>query len=260
MNFKIKTMAEYAQEGKTPEILFWVGDAISFDERAKNIAKAFCKILQHSKIEFAILGNEEKSTGDFAKRAGNEFLFQMMAFYNIETLNHYGIKTIVTTCPHCFNTLKNEYSLLGGDYQVYHHTQFIKKLVEEGRLNINSSYFKGNKITFQDPCYLGRANKEYSAPRKLLLMLGFDLIEMKRHQSQALCCGAGGAQFFKEAEKGNKEINIERAEEALDTKTNTIATGCPYCMLMLTDGVKHLNQNHIAIKDIAELIAEANGL
>lgn len=253
-------MAEYAQEGNSPEILFWVGDAISFDERAKNIAKAFCKILHYSKIEFAILGNEEKSTGDFAKRAGNEFLFQMMAVSNIATLNTYNIKTIVTTCPHCFNILKNEYPRLGGVYRVLHHTQFIKQLIEKGLLNINSTHFKGQKITFHDPCYLGRGNNEYNTPRELLKMLGFELVEMKRHKNKALCCGAGGAQFFKEAEKGLKEINTERTQEALNTQANTIATGCPYCTLMITDGVKLLHQNQVAIKDIAELIVEANQL
>lgn len=254
-------MAEYAAEGKIPEVLFWVGCAGSFDDRAKKITRAFCKILNHIKVEFAVLGQEESCTGDPAKRAGNEFVFQMMAMTNIETLNAYGITKIVTACPHCFNTIKNEYPNLGGKYEVLHHTQFLKQLMNEGRLKIEGGKFEGRKITFHDPCYLGRANDEYEAPRTLLQKLDAELVEMKRCKSNGLCCGAGGAQMFKEAEKGDKEINIERTEEALGTRSNIIATGCPFCNTMLTDGVKHFNKNEaVQVKDIAELLAEAEDL
>ena len=212
----IKTMAEYALEGKSPEVLFWIGCAGSFDDRAKKITKAFVKILNSINIEFAVLGTEESCTGDPAKRAGNEFLFQMQAISNIELMNSYNIKSIVTTCPHCFNTIKNEYPNLGGNYKVLHHTQFLKNLLKEGKLKINGGYYKGKKITFHDPCYLGRANNEYEAPRELIEKLELELIEMKRCKSKGLCCGAGGAQMFKDAEEGKKEINIERTEEALN--------------------------------------------
>jgi len=257
----IKTMPEYLSEGKSPEVLFWVGCAGSFDERAKKITKALAKILQKANVEFAILGQEETCTGDPAKRAGNEFLFQMQAMMNIEVLNAYEIKKIVTACPHCFNTLKNEYPELGGNYEVLHHTQFIEQLLNEGRLKIEGGTFKGKKITFHDPCYLGRANDEYEAPRILLQKLDVELSDMKRCKSKGLCCGAGGAQMFKEAEKGNKEINIERVEEALETNPTIIATGCPFCNTMMTDGIKNKEkENSISVKDIAELIAEAEDL
>jgi len=254
MEFKIKTMAEYAAEGKMPEVLFFVGCAGSFDDRAKKITKAFCKILHKVGVEFAVLGQEESCNGDPAKRAGNEFIFQMMALTNIEIMNGYGIKRIVTACPHCFNIIKNEYPGLGGNYEVMHHTQFLKKLMQEGRLKIEGGSFSGRKITFHDPCYLGRGNGEYEAPRQLLEKLDAELVEMKR-------CGAGGAQMFKEPEPGNKDINIERTEEALAIKPNVIATGCPFCMTMMTDGVKHFDQNtNVEVKDIAELLAEAEDL
>ncbi|EKB61041.1 (Fe-S)-binding protein [Bergeyella zoohelcum] len=257
----IKTMAEYATEGKSPEVLFWVGCAGSFDDRAKKITRAFCKILNSIGIEFAVLGQEESCTGDPAKRAGNEFVFQMMALTNIEVLNAYEVKKIVTACPHCFNTLANEYPSLGGKYEVMHHTQFLKQLMEEGRLKIEGGKFEGRKITFHDPCYLGRANDEYEAPRALLQKLDAELVEMKRCKKNGLCCGAGGSQMFKEPEKGNKDINIERAEEALGEQPSIIATGCPFCNTMMTDGVKHFNKEHeVAVKDIAELLAEAEEL
>lgn len=261
MDFKIKTMAEYAAEGKMPEVLFWVGCSGSFDDRAKKITRAFCKILNRIGVEFAVLGQEESCTGDPAKRAGNEFLFQMMAMTNIEILNGYGIKKIVTACPHCFNTVGNEYPELGGKYEVMHHTQFLKQLMKEGRLKIEGGKFKGKKITFHDPCYLGRGNGEYEAPRQLLEKLDAELVEMKHCKSNALCCGAGGAQMFKEPEKGNKDVNIERTEEALAENVNIVATGCPYCMTMMTDGVKHFNKEEsVIVKDVAELIAEAEDL
>lgn len=250
-------MADYAAEGQSPEVLFWVGCAGSFDDRAKRITKSFCNILNKIGVEFAVLGQEESCTGDPAKRAGNEFLFQMMALTNIEVLNAYEIKKIVTACPHCFNTLANEYPSLGGNYEVLHHTQFLKQLMDEGRLKIENGSFRGKKITFHDPCYLGRANGEYEAPRQLLEKLDADLVEMKRCRKNGLCCGAGGAQMFKEPEKGEKDINIERTEEALATNPSIIATGCPFCNTMITDGVKHFDKNQeVEVKDIVELLDE----
>ena len=258
MDFKIRTMADCMAEGTTPDVLFWVGCAGSFDDRAKKITKAIAKILHHTNTSFAILGSEESCTGDPAKRAGNEFLFQMMAMQNISVLNAYEVKRIVTGCPHCFNTLKNEYPELGGNYEVVHHTQLIQELLNTGKLKIEGGVFKGKKITFHDPCYLGRGNGEYEAPRQLIQALDAELVEMKRCKTNGLCCGAGGAQMFKEAEKGDKEVNVERMEDALAVKPSVIATGCPFCNTMLTDGVKHFEQEHtIAVKDIAELIAEA---
>jgi heterodisulfide reductase subunit D len=259
---KVRTMAECLAAGEAPEVLFWVGCAGSFDDRAKKITKAIAKILTHCEVSFAILGSEESCTGDPAKRAGNEFLFQMMAMQNIAVLNGYEVKKIVTGCPHCFNTLKNEYPQLGGEYEVVHHTQLINDLISAGRITIKGGeLFKGKRITFHDPCYLGRGNNVYEAPREVLQKLDAELVEMKRSKAQGLCCGAGGAQMFKEAEKGDKEVNVERTEDALETKPNFVATGCPFCNTMMTDGVKHFEQEHvIAVKDIAELIAEAADL
>ena len=258
---KVPTMAELLAQGKQPEVLFWVGCAGSFDDRAKKITKAFVRILNKVNIEFAVLGAEESCSGDPAKRAGNEFLFQMQAMMNIQVLDGYEIKKIVTTCPHCFNTLKNEYPNLGGNYEVMHHTQFLKALLNEGRLKVEGGKFKGKRITYHDPCYLGRANNEYQAPRDLLKKLEVELIEMRRCKSQGLCCGAGGAQMFKDAEPGEKEINIERTEEAIETSPSIIATGCPFCNTMMTDGVKAKDkENEIEVLDIAELIANAEDL
>ena len=255
---QVKTMAEMLANGEEPEVLFWVGCAGSFDDRAKKITRSFVSILNKIDIKFAVLGTEESCTGDPAKRAGNEFLFQMQAMSNIQVLNSYGVKKIVTTCPHCFNTLKNEYPGLGGDYEVMHHTQFLTGLLDEGRLKVEGGSFKGKRITFHDPCYLGRANNEYEAPRNLLAKLDSELVEMKRCKTKGLCCGAGGAQMFKEAEKGNKEVNIERTEDALEVKPDIIATGCPFCNTMMTDGVKNFEkEGSIKIFDLAELIAEA---
>ncbi|NJN50244.1 MAG: (Fe-S)-binding protein [Polaribacter sp.] len=257
----VKTMAEMMAEGKQPEVLFWVGSAGSYDDRAKKITKAFVKILNQANVEFAVLGTEETSTGDAAKRVGNEFLFQMQALMNIEVLNAYEVKTIVTCDPHSYNTLKNEYPELGGNYKVYHHTQFIQKLIQEGRLVIDNETLKSKRITFHDPCYLGRANDVYESPRDLIRRLGVNFTEMKRNKSNALCCGAGGAQMFKEPEKGDMDINILRTKEALETKPQIIATGCPYCNTMMTDGIKfHEKESEVSVKDVAELIAEANNL
>ncbi|MEN9947253.1 MAG: Lactate utilization protein [Bacteroidota bacterium] len=259
--FQVRTMADCMAAGEAPDVLFWVGCAGSFDDRAKKITKAIAKILHKAHVSFAILGSEESCTGDPAKRAGNEFLFQMMAMQNIEVMNAYEVKKIVTGCPHCFNTLKNEYPALGGNFEVMHHTQLIQELIADGKLSIEGGEFKGKKITFHDPCYLGRGNGEYEAPRELIQKLDAELVEMKRCKTNGLCCGAGGAQMFKEAEKGDKEVNIERTEDALAIQPNVIATGCPFCNTMMTDGVKHFEQEHvIAVKDIAELIAEAADL
>lgn len=254
-------MAELMAEGKTPEVLFWVGSAGSFDDRAKKISRAFVKILNFANVDFAVLGTEESCTGDIAKRAGNEFLFQMQAMANIEVLNAYEVKRIVTCDPHSYNCLKNEYPGLGGQYEVFHHTQFIKQLIESGRLQLNTNKFQNQRITFHDPCYLGRANEEYEAPRALLNALNSQLIEMKRSKSRALCCGAGGAQMFKEPEKGDMDINVMRTEDALKTNPNIIATGCPYCNTMMTDGVKAKEkEDTIKVLDVAELIADAQDL
>lgn len=260
-NFKAPTMAEMAAQGKSPEILFWVGCAGSFDDRYKRVTIAFVKILNKLNINFAVLGPEESCTGDPAKRAGNEFLFQMQAMSNIQVLNGYGVKRIVTACPHCFNTIKNEYPELGGEYEVVHHSQFLQELISNGKLKIEGGEFKGKKITFHDSCYLGRANGVYEAPRDVIKALDADLVEMKRCKTTGLCCGAGGAQMFKEAENGDKEINIERTEEALETGAKIVASGCPFCLTMLTDGVKNKErENDVKVYDIAELIAQAEGL
>ncbi len=258
---KVPTMAELFAAGQQPEVLFWVGCAGSFDDRAKKITKAFVKILNKANVSFAVLGTEESCTGDPAKRAGNEFLFQMQAVTNIEVLNAYEVKKVVTACPHCFNTLKNEYPGLGGNYEVVHHTQFLKQLLDEGRISMEGGQFKGKRITFHDPCYLGRANNVYEAPRDLIRKLDAELVEMKNCKKRGLCCGAGGAQMFKEPEKGNKDVNIERTEQALETKPEIIAAGCPFCNTMLTDGVKNKEkESSVAVMDIAELIASAEDL
>ena len=254
---QVPSMAEMMMNGQQPEVLFWVGCAGSFDQRAQKITKAFALILQKSGISFAILGKEETCTGDPARRAGNEFLFQMMAYQNIQILNGYGIKKIVTTCPHCFNTLKNEYPELGGNYEVIHHTTLLQQLIDEGKIKMKEGgSFKGKRITYHDSCYLGRANNIYEAPRIVLERLDAELVEMKRCRSNGLCCGAGGAQMFKEDEPGKSRINIHRTDEALELKPNIIAAACPFCNTMMTDGVKNREQeNNIQVLDIAEIIA-----
>ena len=252
---QVKTMAEFMQEGKEVDILFWVGSAGSFDDRAKKITKAFVQIMNKAGVNFGVLGTEESSSGDAAKRAGNEFLFQMQAMMNIEVMNAYNVKRIVTTCPHSYNTLKNEYKGLGGDYKVQHHTEFITELLSEGKLSITGN-LNSKKVTYHDPCYLGRANNLYDKPRKLIESLGIKLVEMKRNKRLSFCCGAGGAQMFKEPENGIQEININRTEEALSLNPDIIATGCPFCNTMMTDGVKAVDDGAAEVKDIAELIAE----
>jgi Fe-S oxidoreductase len=254
---KVATMAEMMMNGEVPEILFWVGCAGSFDQRAQKITRAFATILDKVGVKFAILGKEEACTGDPARRAGNEFLFQMMAYNNIQVLNGYGIKKIVTACPHCFNIFKNEYVELGGNYEVLHHTTFLQQLINEGRIKLKEGgSFKGKRITYHDSCYLGRANNIYEAPRKVLEALDVELVEMKRCGSKGLCCGAGGAQMFKEEEKGDTRVNFERAEEALQTSASVIAAACPFCNTMLTDGVKNKEkEDAVAVMDVAELVA-----
>lgn len=258
----IPTMMELTAKGEVPDILFWVGCMGSFDERAQRVTRDICKLLQHVGLKYAILGTEEGCTGDPAKRAGNEFLFQMQAMTNIQVLDGYQVKKIVTACPHCFNTIKNEYPALGGHYEVIHHTQLIQGLIDEGKLKAaGGESFKGKKITYHDPCYLGRGNGVYEAPRKVLEALDADLTEMRRCKSNGLCCGAGGAQMFKEPEKGKKDINVERVEEALETKAQVIAGACPFCLTMLRDGVKYVEREQdVEVLDIAEITARANGL
>lgn len=259
---EVKTYAEYAANGETPEVLFWVGCAGSFDQRAQKVTRAFVKILHHLQIKFAVLGSEESCTGDPAKRAGNEFVFQMLALQNIEVMNSYGVKKIITTCPHCFNIIKNEYPSLGGTYEVIHHSVYLQNLINEGKIKItDANIFKGKKITYHDSCYLGRANNIYEAPRKVLEELDAELVEMKSCGSKGLCCGAGGAQMFKEEEKGTKRINIARTEEILATDAKIVAAACPFCNTMLTDGVKSKDkQQEIKVFDIAELLAAGQGL
>jgi len=254
-NLQVRTYADYFNNGEKPDILFWVGSAGSFDDRAKKITRAFVKILNRANIKFAVLGEEESSSGDAAKRAGNEFLFQMQALMNIEILNAYEVKNIVTTCPHAYNTLKNEYSELGGKYDVVHHTEYISNLLDENKLSLSSS-LDYKKLTYHDPCYLGRANDIYDAPRKLIDSLNIEFTEMPRNKRKSFCCGAGGAQMFKESENGEFEINIVRTEEALKTNANVIATSCPFCNTMMTDGVKNIDEGKADVMDLAELIAE----
>lgn len=258
----VPTLAEMTARGESPEVVFWVGCAGSYDDRYKRVTLAFVRILQSAGIRFAVLGTEETCTGDPARRAGNEFLFHMQATSVIQVLNGYQVKKIVTACPHCFNTLRNEYPDLGGTYEVIHHSAYLQQLIDEGRIKVKEGgSFKGTKITYHDSCYLGRANQIYEAPRAVLASLDADLVEMKRCRTNGLCCGAGGAQMFKEPEKGRADINVERAEEALATGAGTIAVACPFCMTMMSDGVKAKNKEaSVKVKDLAELLAESQGL
>src|SRR6476659_6454311 len=252
----VPTMADLVAKSETPEILFWVGCSGSYDVRAQKITRAFASILEKINIKYAILGKEEMCTGDPARRAGNEFMFQMMAYQNIQTLDGYGIKKIVTACPHCFNIFKNEYPVLGGNYEVIHHSAFLQQLIDEGKIKIKEGEFSGKKITYHDSCYLGRANNIYEAPRKVLESLDIELVEMKRCKSNGLCCGAGGAQMWKEEEKGDTRINNIRTKEALETGAAVIAAACPFCNTMLTDGVKNSNkEEEVQVLDIAEIVA-----
>jgi len=257
----VPTMAEMAAKGESPDVLFWVGCAGSFDERYKSVTRAFVKILNKVGISFAVLGEEETCTGDPARRAGNEFLFQMQATANIQVLDGYNIKKIITACPHCFNTIKNEYPALGGNYEVIHHSTFLQQLIDDGKVKLEGGDYKGKKITYHDSCYLGRANDIYEAPRAVIEALEADLVEMKRCKTDGLCCGAGGAQMFKEAEPGQKEINTERTVDVLESGAEIVASACPFCMTMLEDGIKNENKDGtIKVLDLAELIAKNEGL
>ncbi|HQV78605.1 MAG TPA: (Fe-S)-binding protein [Chitinophagales bacterium] len=252
-------MSDLVAEGKTPDVIFWVGCAGSFDQRAQRVTIAFTKILNQLNINFAVLGTEEACTGDPARRAGNEFVFQMLAQQNIATMNGYGIKKILTTCPHCFNTIKNEYPALGGNYEVLHHSTYLQQLINDGKLKVEGGAFKGKRITYHDSCYLGRANEIYEAPRAIIEALDADLVEINKSKANGLCCGAGGAQMFKEDEPGNTRINVQRTEQLMEVYPDVIAVACPFCNTMLTDGVKNENkQDEIKVVDIAELVAQAN--
>jgi heterodisulfide reductase subunit D len=253
---EVPVMADLFARGEKPEYLFWVGSAGAFDDRYKKVTRAFVKVLTRLGVSYAVLGTEESSSGDVARRAGNEMLFQMQALMNIELLWNYGVKKVITCDPHVYNTFKNEYPDLGADFEVMHHSQFLQKMIEEGMLSLESEVFRGKKMTYHDPCYLGRANGEYDAPRKIIKSIPAGFVEMKRHKSFALCCGAGGGQMFKEAEKGNKEVFIERTEDVLETAADIVVTACPYCMVMLTDGLKYKNKDEeIKNYDLAELVA-----
>lgn len=252
-------MAEYAAEGTQPEVLFWVGCAGSFDQRAQKVTRAFTQILDHVGVKYAILGKEEMCTGDPARRAGNEFLFQMMAYNNIQVMNGYGIKRVVTICPHCFNIFKNEYPALGGQYEVMHHTTYLQELIDQGKIKLKEGgAFKGKKITYHDSCYLGRGNNIYEAPRAVLQALDVELVEMKRCKTNGMCCGAGGAQMFKEEEKGTNRVNFDRAEQAMETGAGIVAANCPFCTTMLTDGIKNKEkEDSVKVMDIAEMVAQS---
>ena len=256
MQLEVKTMAELSEKNITQDFLYWVGSAGSFDDRAKKITRAFVKVLNYANVSFGVLGVEESTSGDVAKRAGNEFLFQMQAIANIEVMNSYNIKKIITTCPHSFNILKNEYPDLGGNYEVYHHSEFVHDLIESKKIRISQNSID-EVMTYHDPCYLGRGNNIYNQPREIIKRLSKNFIEMPRNKRNSLCCGAGGAQMFKEAEKGSAEINIVRTQEALDTKSKIIVTGCPFCNTMMSDGVKNINEGAALVKDIAEVVAES---
>jgi len=255
---EVPLMADLQAGGKEPEYLLWVGSAGAFDDRYKNVTRALVKILDHLGTSYAILGAEESSSGDVVRRAGNEMLFQMQALMNIEVLNGYGVKKILTCDPHAYNTFKNEYPDLGGHFQVIHHSRFLRDRIGDGSLKVDPMVLQGRTVTFHDPCYLGRANGEYDAPRRVLDALTGSRREMTRNRSFALCCGAGGGQMFKEAEAGTKEVFIERTEEALETGADIIATACPYCMVMMTDGLKYKNmEEKVKNYDIAELVAQS---
>jgi len=254
---EVPVMADLFAKGDKPEYLLWVGSAGAFDDRYKKVTRSFIKILTHLNISYAVLGTEESSSGDIARRSGNEMLFQMQAMTNIEIMNGYEVKKIITCDPHVYNTFKNEYPDYGGKYEVIHHTQFLLNLIEAGKLKINSDLFKDKILTYHDPCYLGRGNEIYDTPRKVLDTIPSKKVEMGRNKSFALCCGAGGGQMFKEAEKGDKEVFIERIEDALETNANIVVTACPYCMVMMTDGLKYKNkEEEVRNYDIAELIEQ----
>ena len=255
---EVLTVQEYIARGDNPEFLFWVGCAGNFDARAQKIVRAFATIMNQLGISFAVLGNEESCTGDPARRAGNEFLFQMQALQNIQTLKAYEVTKILTTCPHCFNTLKNEYPDFGGEFEVYHHTEILSKWISDGKLILEPREVK-EKTTYHDSCYIGRVNGMYQVPREILDALALELIEMEQSGSRGLCCGAGGAQMFKEDESGDKRISTERAEQVLATGARAVAANCPFCITMLQDGLKAKDkQDEVMVYDLAELIIRQN--
>jgi heterodisulfide reductase subunit D len=261
IKIEVPVMADLFARGEKPEFLFWVGCAGAYDDRYKKVTAAFAKILSYLAVNYAVLGKEESCTGDPARRAGNEMLYQMQALQNIEIFKAYEVQKIITICPHCYNIFKNEYPDLGGNYEVISYVDFLDSLISEGKLKIDPQLFTNVTITYHDPCYLGRANDIYESPRRVLNSLSGKMVEMHRNKSFALCCGAGGGQMFKEAEKGDKEVFIERIEDALQTDAKIIATSCPFCMTRMTDGLKYKNrEEEIKNYDIAELIAQALGI
>jgi Fe-S oxidoreductase len=256
-DMEVPVMADLFARGEKPEYLFWVGCAGAFDDRYKKVVRSFAKILSHLNVSYAVLGKEETCTGDPARRAGNEMLYQMQALQVIELFKMYDVKKVITTCPHCFNILRNEYPDLGGNFEVINYLTFISEKMNSGALKVDKSSLDHKSVTYHDPCYLGRANQIYDEPRSILRNLTGNISEMNRSKSFALCCGAGGGQMFKEAEKGNKEIFIERTEDAISTGAGIIATACPFCMTMMTDGIKYKNkEEEIKNLDIAELVAQ----
>lgn len=253
-------MADLFARSEKPEFLFWVGCAGAYDDRYRKVTRAFTKILTHLNISYAVLGKEETCTGDPARRAGNEMLYQMQALQIIDTLTRYDVKKIITICPHCFNIFRNEYPDLGGHYEVTNYVQFLDQYIENGSLKVDDTLFGNTRITYHDPCYLGRGNDIYAEPRSILKRLTRDFVELERNKSFSYCCGAGGAQMFKEAEEGKKEVFIERTEEVLRSKAGIVATACPFCMTMLTDGLKYKNSEEVKNLDIAELIVQVMDL
>jgi Fe-S oxidoreductase len=261
--FSHSTRADWAEgldiprmaDRKQVDVLFWVGCAGAYDARYRKVSRAFAELMKHAGVDFAILGTEEKCNGDPARRMGNEYLAQTLITGNVETLNAYRFNTIVVTCPHCLQSLGKEYRQFGGDYRVVHHTTFLKRLVDEGRIALSAG--SRATVTFHDPCYLGRYNDEYDAPRELIELVGAKQVEMERSRDRSFCCGAGGGRMWME-EKEGKRVNIERTEQALATKAGVVATGCPFCLTMMTDGVKAKEPpERVEVKDIAEILLEA---
>ncbi len=252
---KIPVLADVHALGEKPEILLWVGCSGSYDTRSQKIIRAFCQVLNKAGVSYAILGEEENCCGDPARRAGNEFVFQMLALQNIQLFRQYEIEKIVTICPHGYNTFKNEYPVLGGCFKVLHHTQYLIELIQQGKIKFK----KGNasKITLHDSCYLGRINGDYVSPRKILEALKMEFVELERNRENGFCCGAGGAQMFKEEENGLERVNTNRAREIAITGCGTVATNCPFCTTMLMDGLKDLNkEDEIRVMDIVEIVVD----
>ena len=255
----IKTMAKWAEEGQKPDVLFWVGCAGAFDDRNKKIAQSLAGLMNKADVKFGILGTEENCTGDSARRAGNEYLFQTLAGMNIQTMNNYGVQKIVTSCPHCFNTLKNEYPQMGGNYEVEHHTTFLDKLLTENKIQVDQQKAKElGVVTYHDSCYLGRYNDTYDAPRSVIeKATGGKVVEAVDTKSRGLCCGAGGAQMWKEEENGKERVNIKRTNQLIATEAKTVASACPFCITMIADGVKSVEKEEsVKTLDVAEILAQ----